>query len=161
MNNAYQAKNGFKTFLLTLVISLGVFGVVYYITSYPSYSVDIDAHTAGSEGKDLSDGSESAFASLNTEMNTPRRVVLAGATAEGDATTGVVSTGGSTPASSATTVPTATTQETTQSTVPDTGVTSLTVSLLVSLVVLSLGIYYVYLGPRKLALRSFEDRLLE
>ncbi len=149
MNNAYQAKNGFKTFLLTLVISLGVFGVVYYITSYPSYSVDIEAHTGSSENEVLSDSEESAFASLNTEMNTPRRVVLAGATVEGEETEGT------------TAVPVATTQETTQSTVPDTGVTSLTLSLLVSLVVLCSGIYYVYLGPRKLALQSFEDRILE
>ncbi len=158
MNNAYQAKNGFKTFLLTLVISLGVFGVVYYITSYPSYKVDIDSHTGSSQEDVLSDSAESPFAQLNTEMNTPRRVVLSGATEEElEEDSDVVEPTSVTEAPA----PVATTQETTQSTVPDTGVASLTFSLLISLIVLCSGLYYVYLGPRKLALQKFEDRILE
>ncbi|MBP8961131.1 hypothetical protein KBG31_02820 [Patescibacteria group bacterium] len=153
MNNSYQAKNGFKTFLLTLVISLGVFGVVYYITSYPTYKVDIESHTGVSQKDVLSDSDQSPFAQLNTEMNAPRRVVLSGATEGGS--------GGDTGAPAKTPAPASVVNETTQSTVPDTGVASLTLSLLVSLVVLCAGLYYVYLGPRKLALQKFEDRILE
>jgi len=149
MNNTYQAKNGFKTFLLTLVISLGVFGAVYYITSYPSYSIDIDSHTGSSFNEEvLSDSSSSPFAQLNKQIDSPRRVVLSGSTEEGDLT-------------EEPTAPSPTVPETTQSTVPDTGITSMTVSLLVSLIILSAGVYYVYLGPRKLALQNFEDRILE
>lgn len=144
MNNTYQAKNGFKTFLLTLVISLSVFGVVYYVTSYPSYRIDIDSHTGGSpeEVEVLSDSSSatSPFAQLTKEeVSTPKRVVLAGST---------VSSGTSP-------------QETTQSTVPDTGVISMTISLFISLVILFAGVYYIYLGPHKLALKSFENKILE
>lgn len=148
MNNSYQAKNGFKTFLVTLVISLGVFGLVYYLTSYPTYEVDIESSTGGesvgvveSAKSDLvSDDpvkvEKSPFGELNTQTpDVPRRTVLAGAD---------------------------TTEETTESTtpVPDTGMMGMTVSLFASLLVLAGGLYYIYLGPRSLALKSFEDRFL-
>ncbi len=161
MNNSYQAKNGFKTFLLTLVVSLGVFGVVYYITSYPVYELDIDSATEGTtENKAtdknmgvLGDKDTSPFGSLNEESpSVSQRVVLAGAD-ELDALDSPADT--ETP-ETAPTVP-----STTQSTVPDTGIAGMTISLFISLLILSAGIYYICLGPRKLALKTFEDNLLE
>lgn len=148
MNNSHQAKNGFKTFLVTLIISLGVFAAVYYLTSYPTYQVDIEESTGGSVGRVESERDEklamnkeenSPFGDLkDTDINVPRRAVLAGAdTAEEESF-----------------------QETTESTVPDTGMFGMTLSLFISLLILSMGIYYVYLGPRSLALRDFEDRFL-
>ncbi|MBD3365940.1 hypothetical protein GF360_01200 [candidate division WWE3 bacterium] len=173
MNNSYQAKNGFKTFLVTLIISLGVFAAVYYLTSYPTYQLDIEESTGDSMGRVESleedveasdekgavagdkdareeDSAESPFADLNkTEVSVPRRSVLAGADG---ATEEETATG--------TTTTTTTTPETTESTVPDTGILSITLSLVASLVILGGGIYYVYLGPRNLALESFEDKFL-
>ncbi len=155
MNNRHQAQNGFKTFVLTLLISLGVFGVVYYITSYPTHTIDIDEHTRSEETLGYEDSSP--FAELNREdSSVPRRDVLAEMegpeneealgedlhqeeqTAEEET---VTATGEATP-------------------VPDTGVAGLTISLFASLLVLAAGLTYIYLGPRSLALKSFEDDIL-
>ncbi len=158
MNNSHQAKNGFKTFLVTLIISLGVFAAVYYLTSYPSYEMDIEETTGGKttekevssdKGKQLGManqkevGEASPFAELNSkEYDVRPREVLAGADEISDEG---LPEGFTAP-------------ETTQSTVPDTGTLGMTISLFVSLAILSGGFYYVYLNPRKLALQSFEDQ---
>lgn len=146
MNNSYQAKNGFKTFIVTLTISLGVFGAVYYLTSYPTYKVDIEESTGGTVGEvesarsDLSERAlveDSPFKELKKQTpDVPRRVVLAGADQVPETT------------------------QTTESTVPETGVFGITFSLFVSLLILAGGLYYVYLGPRSLALQRFENRFL-
>lgn len=160
MNNNYQAQKGFKTFLVTLVISLGIFIAVYYVTSYPSYKIDIEESTGGELlGRVEVNKTELAVAPVSeekspfrqltdTEMNVPKRAVLAG------------SDENITPDMSAETLPTGLPSDTSESTVPDTGSFAMTISLFSSLCMLGAGLYYVYLGPRKLALKSFEDRFL-
>jgi len=154
MNNNYQAQKGFKTFLVTLFISLGIFIAVYYVTSYPSYKIDIEESTGG-ELPGRADVNEtelavapvsekkSPFRQLNdTKMDVSKRAVLAGS--DENVTPEVP------------TVP----LDTPESTVPDTGSFAVTISLFFSLCMLGAGLYYIYLGPRKLALKSFEDRFL-
>jgi hypothetical protein len=162
MNNKHQAQNGFKTFLLTLVISLGVFGVVYYVTSYPVSMVDIEEHTdIDSEGEALGEATSSPFADLSTSTgDAPRRTVLSGSDAlEEDSTSDETLVSEEDQDTTTTTTSAEETAETTP--VPDTGIMGLTISLFLSLGVLVAGFYYVYLGPRSLALRSFEDDLLD
>ncbi len=164
MNNSKQALNGFKTFLLTLAVSLVVFGAVYYITSYPSYNLDIESASKVLSAEDESSNhdsatEESAFAGLNkTKVSTPKKVVLSGTT---------VST---TPVAGTTTQPAGTTTqthsyptvtETSQSSVPSTGISSVTVFFTLSSVLLLCGIFYLYLGPRRIALQSFEEKILK
>jgi len=163
MNTNYQAQKGFKTFLVTLVISLGIFVAVYYVTSYPSYKIDIEESTGGkvSGRTDVAETKlavspiseeKSPFRQLNdTEISVPRRAVLAGSDEN------LISEYPSAPDETPLVEEPADTPE---STVPDTGSFGMTVSLFSSLCVLGAGLYYIYLGPRKLALRSFEDRFL-
>jgi len=163
MNNNYQAQKGFKTFLVTLVISLGIFVAVYYVTSYPSYKIDIEESTGGRlVGRtDVTETElavapvseeKSPFGQLNdTEIDVPRRVVLAGV--DENITPDV-------PTVPDETLPTELPSDTSESTVPDTGSFAMTISLFSSLCMLGAGLYYIYLGPRKLALKSFEDHFL-
>src|SRR3989344_717447 len=144
MNNSIQAKNGFKTFLLTLMISFGVFGLIYYLATFNTqHKVDIEAPSpvqAEEENKDedakvLSANTnqvvrESAFENLkNQEVNVPTREVLAGA------------------------------DESTESTVPETGSTEITLGFMLSIIIAALGGYLLLIAPRKRALDNFERRV--
>jgi hypothetical protein len=136
MNNSIQAKNGFKTFMLTLVVSLFVFSIVYYIASdTSSKKVDIEENNVtGSVSKPATvaaNTSGSAFEDLSKQkMNVPQRAVLAGSTVE-----------------------------TTQSTIPVTGSTEITYAFLISMIAIFAGAYYLVFYPRKRALAEFEDRV--
>jgi len=157
MNNSYQAKSGFKTFIFALIISLGLFGVFYYITSYSADTVDIETH---SEVKVLGSDIESAFEKLAEEkMDTQPRYVLAGADNlddlddaygedyDGDYMGGLGYE----------------TEETTESTdgVPETGSVSITLAFMLSLTIISYALYTFWLGPRKVALSRFERGFFE
>lgn len=141
MNNA-QAKNGFKTFIITLSISLVVFSALYYFITDSSPEISIeDDNVEVSSVEVVNEDDPSVFGTIAMESKTipatgQQAAVLAG--------TDVVDT-------------TETTQSTTP--VPDTGSTQITMGLLVSFVILSLGTYLIKLGPRNLALASFEQRV--
>ncbi len=136
MNNSQQAKNGFKTFILALIVSLGVFATFYYITSYPADKVDIETHSDASKedekvisyNGELGTGGETFKKLASEKVSVPVRAVLSGS------------------------------DESTQSTtsVPDTGVASITTALVIALGTLLLGGYLIYLNPRKFALSKFE-----
>ncbi len=146
MNNSEVAKNGFKTFLITLLLTLVLFSVVYYLASDSSLKVDIEksdsakvtsvkkvAAVAGSTaGSNTStDGSkdaskESVFETLN-KQKTASPLVLGAAS-----------------------------EETTQSTVPATGATEVTYGFVLSLSVAAFGFYMLVVNPRKKALARFE-----
>ncbi len=170
MNNAHQAKNGFKTFVVTLVISLGVFAAVYYLTSYPSYEMDIDESTGGTrnevdsplssvEGENVLGETDSPFANLNEqEISTPRRTVLSGEDVISEEEEEMAAMEEDEIESYEEDLALAT--ETTETTVPDTGTLGMTFSLFTSMAILAGGLYYVYLGPRNLALKSFEEQIL-
>lgn len=143
MNNIQTAKNGFKTFLITLVISLAVFSLFYYAFSARVKTPDIEKETSSAvtDSKDTValavnqnspvDTSISPFKDLSqNKMDVEKKIVLS---------------------------------ESTQSTssVPETGGTGITVGLIVSSVVLFLGFYVVYTGPRKYALNRFEKKVLK
>lgn len=136
MNNAQAAKNGFKTFLVTLVISMTVFGLFYYFISTDTKEPDIEKETIGNvqNTKDTlansSNTTDSPFENLSqAKVDIQKKVVLS---------------------------------ESTQSTVsvPQTGSTGVTVGLMVSSVILAFGAYITVIGPRKKALERFEKRIL-
>ncbi len=143
MNNAQTAKNGFKTFIITLVVSLTVFGFFYYVLSARTKTPDIEKETSSAitNSKDTlalsvnpnssEDQVTSPFKDLSqNKMEIKKKVVLS---------------------------------ESTQSTssVPDTGGTGITMGLIISSVILLLGFYVVYIGPRKYALNRFEKKVLD
>src|SRR3989338_5290005 len=121
MNNSEVAKNGFKTFLITLTVSLVFFSVVYFFLTGSTKKVDIEqpdlqvaksmvVASAAAAAKD-----DSVFYDLSREkVNVAGRAVLAGST---------------------------------QSTasVPETGSTEITVGFVLSLLALGLGSYVVFL----------------
>ncbi len=163
MNNSTTALKGLYTFAITLLVSLGVFGAVYYVTSYPAYHMDIESSTkpAGdpSNSDDVSADSKvsdaSPFGRLTADAeDVPRRVVLAGATVADDSQ--VPDSSAPTP----TVTPSATTPETSPAAVPNTGALSVTVSFVASVLALALGAIYWVRDPHALALRTFEDELL-
>lgn len=134
MNNTQTAKNGFKTFAITLVVSLAVFGLFYYVLSAGTKTPDIEKETSSTvtDSKNtLALSVASPFKDLSqNKMDVKRKVVLS---------------------------------ESTQSTtsVPETGGESITIGLIISSVILFLGFYVVYVGPRKYALNSFEKKVLD
>ena len=143
MNNTQTAKNGFKTFVITLVVSLTVFGFFYYFLSARTKIPDIEKETSNAvtNSKDTlalsvnpnspEDQTTSPFMDLSqNKMDVKRKVVLS---------------------------------ESTQSTssVPETGGESITIGLIVSSVILFLGFYVVYIGPRRYALNNFEKKVLD
>lgn len=134
MNNSETAKNGFKTFVITLFISLIVFGGLYYIISGPANKVDIEKNLQ-STGSTIASAntSKNVFEDLSKQKikDIPQKMVLAGATGQ-----------------------------TTQSTVPQTGTTEMTTGFFLSLMILLVSVYVIFKGPRKYALSSFEKDVL-
>ncbi len=156
MNNSEQAKNGFKTFLITFGVSLLVFGFFYYLLSDTSANeisiedeksntlgytktieevaetpkVDVTKEVAYIDNTSAT-SEDTPFGKLSSQkIDSPSRVVLAGATSQ-------------------------TTQSTTP--VPETGDFTITVALLTSLSLIGFFVYMLVLNPRKYALSKFEE----
>lgn len=139
-----QAKNGFKTFIITLSVSLIVFSALYYLINVSvSRKVDIEQNEsvvgsvlpASTEAKVETPKKETVFGPIaNTKVASQPKVVLAGSTTQ-------------------------TTQSTTP--VPVTGSTEMTYALLISSVIISLGTFMYLAGPRKAAIASFEKDVLK
>lgn len=145
MNSYDHAQKGFKTFLVTLTISLVVFSVLYYFLSNQAPN-DINAGApkeTASASKYIA--STSPFEDLaNKKIAVQPKTVLAGSTvADTTGTTGTTTT--------------TTTAQTTAS-VPNTGSTEVTIAFVISGLLLMVGFYVLYLNPRKLALQNFERR---
>lgn len=148
---AQQAKNGFKTFLLTFFGSLLVFGAFYYlITDSSAEGISIEdpngsigytktADTPDDDVQGVSDSTvegsvSSPFGELAAqEVNETKGRVLAGAD----------------------------TTQSTQSTVPATGVGSITAGLVASVLLFAFFTYIVFLNPRKYALTKFEEGVVK
>jgi hypothetical protein len=147
MNSNTQAQKGFKTFILTLVISLVVFSAIYYIINTEQPEENIVEQPIAQEEKMIVQSDSTAESATLGETDT-RSVFgeLAAADAEDyDVQPKQVLSGAT---------------ETTQSTVPDTGFFGPTFGLLVSTITLGIGAYLVFLGPRKTALASFEKNVI-
>lgn len=138
MNNSYQAKSGFKTFIFVFLISLGIFSLFYYLTSSSGKELDIENYSAPREDVLGETAEKSAFEELSKQQMPPP-TVLAGADVREDA------------------------PETTQTTtaVPDTGFSGITMALFSSVAILSLGAYTLWTNPRKTALAAFERKIIE
>lgn len=150
MNSFDHAQKGFKTFIVTLTISLVVFSILYYFLSNKP-EADINGNTGAKETATVSGyvASASPFEDLaNKKMDVPRRAVLAGTTVAGETDPNSIP------------VETAAAPQASPS-VPNTGTTEVTIAFVVSGILLLIGFYVLYLNPRKLALQSFERRFDE
>lgn len=139
MDKNTQAKNGFKTFVVTLSVSLVIFSAIYYFVTDYSSSVDIESfgkEVASTEVKGDTDVAEAmeeketVFATINAADIEGNPRVLGGAD----------------------------TTETTESTVPDTGSETL-IGTMLAMGAFGVAVYALFVGPRKMALTSFENSL--
>lgn len=140
MNATDQAKNGFKTFIITLAVSLFLFSIIYYIATDISQSVNIESGTeevsnptSFNVSKEVASAEiASVFGDLaEQDIDVPQKMVLAGSD----------------------------TAETTQSTVPATGSLDITYALALSLSAIAFGLYFLVVEPRRKALSKFEQRV--
>ena len=140
MNSNQQAQKGFKTFILTLSISLIVFSVIYYMLNSTPTEVDETVTASTEVYKETEDvlGTEdkTVFGRLvEQKMDVPSKAVLSG-----------MDSGESTESTSP---------------VPDTGSLSVTLGLIVSMAIFVVGLFIIYQDPRKTALLGFEKKILE
>lgn len=145
MNNE-QAKNGFKSFVVTLSVSFVIFGALYYLITDASDTASIDSYSSVEktetvaynpndnkgqvwyDGRDIKGiGSERSYFGdlVDTPVDNAEPTVLAGA------------------------------DESTESTVPDTGSNTLAGTIFV-LGSFSVALYAILIFPRKFALSGFE-----
>lgn len=139
-----QAKKGLSTFVLTLSISLIVFSAIYYfMTSNADVSGENDLNPSAVsvyQEKNADGEEKTVFGEIaSVDPNTTSRQVLAGTDAE------VLEE-----------IPVR--QTTSSNTAPETGITSITIGLFSALTLFISAIIFVYKGPRKFALNSFEKR---
>ena len=147
MNNTESAKKGFRTFILTLSISLIVFSGVYYLlTNYGDNGFDsgnvskteIVENVAPEEEPNVQGAKDekTVFGDIVNKKPVSRpQEVLAGATSAPQ-----------------------TTQSTTS--VPATGYTEMTVGLIFSFLLFVGAMVYTSMNPRKMALSKFEKDAL-
>ncbi len=155
--NSDSAKSGFKTFILTLSISLIVFSVIYYLVTNGSEDSNTAAYQASVAPAAVT---EEPKAVLGAEAETPSAVEAEESSVFGDLAEADVktpSTGSAAVLAGATSSPT--TQTT--SSVPETGLVGITAGLLISLVFFLTGMYYISSNPRKAALSGFEKKVLK
>ena len=163
MNNSDSAKKGFRTFILTLSISLMVFSGLYYaLTTYnpkkDSGEEKIEAvNTTDLNGSDS--GREDVPSIVTKDSDTPSvqgakdEKTVFGAVAKNKPTTRPQEV-----LAGATSAP-----QTTQSVtpVPSTGFTEMTLGLVLSLALFIGAMVYNFLNPRKLALSNFEKKIIK
>lgn len=161
MNNAStQAQKGFKTFLLTLSVSLVVFSVIYYfvtdglstdsapiaektdtaVATAPT-APEVAGDSTVAEDPIVAEEVVTTFGKLlavDPGVNEP--AVLAGADTQ-------VGGGGS--------------MQTTQSTVPETGVVGITMGLLTSLTLFVFVMVYIFTTKKNFSLARFEEQFLK
>lgn len=157
MNGIQQTKKGFKTFVITLVVALIAFSFLYYFISDSSSEinyVETIKKNDSASNQITTNTNKSAFEDLSKQrLEVPRRAVLS------DADISVTAGGSTKPATTL-----ATTKQTTQSTtapVPNGGSTEMTLALVISTIALTIGGYMLFLGPRRMAIESFERGILK
>jgi len=191
MNSNKQAAKGFKTFILTLVISLAVFsGIYYFINSQEKETISKSAQgsrqelavPASRQGnvEEATLGDNSGRVASEEELVTPEEtapvtesvglgeapapsVFAQLASQKMDVPQRMVLAGSDTASTTAaiTTGGTAPSSETAQSTVPDTGMSGPTLGVVLTLVILGFAAYIMFLGPRNIALYNFEKDVLD
>lgn len=148
MNNNYQAKNGFKTFIITLSVSIFVFSSIYYLVAQgfnkdtTETSIEAAPTTTTQVQQNLT--GDSVFGEISKKSMENVTPQVAGASDEKPQ----VLAGSDV-------------NETTQSTVPDTGSNTMFVAFVIAMSAIALGAYVFLIGPRKFALGSFEKRVIK
>jgi hypothetical protein len=151
MNNSESAKRGFRTFILTLSISLIVFSAVYYaLTTY-------NAGSKSGEGQPVVTGELGANSVIGEDSSPDVQSAEDERTVFGEIISKKPEVQVQEVLAGATSAP-QTTQSTTS--VPVTGFTEMTIGLLLSLVLFTGAMVYNLINPRKFALSSFEKKLL-
>jgi len=149
-NSSTQAQKGFRTFVLTLSVSLIVFSLVYYFISESQVGMESNALvkqdqpkveakplSANLEEKDES-ATESVFKKIaDSKVELRERAVLAGTD----------------------TVDVDPVEQPSPSQVPQTGIFGITAGFIISTFSFLTALYVVGKGPRKLALSSFERKI--
>jgi hypothetical protein len=160
MNNNNQNTNGFKIFALTVFTTMLVFSVLYYVYSDLNTEVDIESTPIATNEQQATENkseAEKVFKELAQAKVVNNGAVLAAEDINNTLASG--DTTGTTQPDTMTTTTTATTPESTTPEVPATGTTEVTLGLSIFFMGLAYGFYILYLNPRKLALRKFEDNL--
>jgi uncharacterized membrane protein len=153
MSQAEQAQKGFKTFILTLSLSLIVFSAVYYVITTGSTGNSVPDIESSNNTSATPDTVFGALASQKVTDVQPQSVLAAedgldslSDTLIADGTTGMGTQ--------------ELTSEPTQATgTPQGGVTSITMGLLTSLAMFMYGLFVISRDPRRLALKTFENRV--
>ena len=176
MNSKNQAQKGFKTFILTLVISLVVFSAIYYIINSEQGTPPKGGD--GVEGTKSLSKAKSSAVGTSTLGDADERDQVVDAEKEGDEVNAFKELveqeiedvpqrevlAGSDTADTAALVATGTTGDTTevaQSTVPATGISGPTLGMVLTLIILGFAAYIMFLGPRNIALYNFEKDVLD
>lgn len=141
MYNDQQAKNGFKTFVVTLSVSLLLFGALYYLITDFSTEIDIE---------------DSSIGKTETVAYTPQEVNVKGASDQNS----VFSEISESPVDAQPSIVLAGAEESTEATVPDTGSEQI-VGFAIAMGFFSIAIYVLLIGPRKFALIGFEKDALK
>lgn len=151
MYSEQQAKNGFKTFVVTLSISLLLFGALYYLITDFSSEIDIETSAKATETvaykADVKGTSDYSVFGEISEI--PVDAQSGRVLAEHDETTG-----------DAMEAMEEDTEESTESTVPDTG-SEQVIGAVLAMTFFSAAAYMLLVGPRKLALSKFEKSTVE
>lgn len=148
MYTEQQAKSGFKTFVVTLSVSLVVFGAIYYLITGFSQEIDIESSSASLDaGKTSmvydSDTQNEQVMGASTQNSVFNEIAQAPVNAQ-----------------PATVLAAGDAIETTESTVPVTGSNTL-LGITMVIVSFSIATYIMFMGPRKLALSGFEKDITQ
>ncbi len=158
MNAKQQAQNGFKTFIVTFLGSLVIFGSFYYFlmeASTEDVNVE-DSSTLMGETRTAENDTMPTQALEASEVTNETEDVK-GAAVAGDSPFAQLSAQNVYTAQGAVL---SGTDQTTQSTVPSTGFTSITMGLVISVALFSFFMYIVFINPRRYALSKFEENVM-
>jgi hypothetical protein len=161
MNNSEVAKNGFKTFLLTLTLSLVLFSVVYYLATDTAPDVDIEAGSAAEFVESLPEPTVPASETVTEDVpHNPEELVAAQVQVSADAPVSAFSDISRRPldVDSQKVLGAGDIGETTQSTVPATATLSVTYAFIITVSTVLVG-FYLMISSKKKALVSFENRV--
>jgi hypothetical protein len=156
MNYETQAQNGFKTFIITLGVSLIAFSAVYYLVSDVSGNVDIESK---SEKAVVVQTPKQEVAGTTVQSQTNSGTQLAAQTPTQPSIFNEIAQKPINAKPVVTSVLGAAT-ETTQSTVPNTGSETFVGTMLAG-AFFSIALYLLVVGPRKLAIEGFESEMLK
>lgn len=160
MNKELQAKNGFKTFIVTLSVSLVIFSAIYYLITDSTGNVDIESSDpVAFEVKGAS--TESVFKDISTKPTHADPAVLQAADTTEDTTGDAMEEDAmvdDTTTGTDATDNTAMEEEVEEATVPDTGSETL-VGTMMALGFFAAAVYMILAGPRKLAIAEFENKI--